>query len=562
MRSALRFAAIASLLGLSSVYCSSGNGTVSLAPSIIIPEDLLAGVTKLTVSVYDTNGGALSCNTVNGTVTGLTSQAPLASKDMSSTGCPGAAKFCGSISVDQSSDPRLFTAQAFIGTTLQASGCQSATPNQSTLQVTIKMLRTLQQSICNGQPSPTITQCPTAGVVGDPVCDPTCHSLEENFSTSDGSSTNGSTAKVRPQLVWPAGTGDPGRLIGVWGEKAAGGNEVSMRVLDDSMEPYTGQSACIQASSFRMPITATAPCPGQLAPFPQFNPTIASNSGNYFIAFTDGTSGPLAIKIRSFDPILTPGQASPVVVSDAAGSAQSAPSMAINGNNLFVAWENGSGTVVGKVVSTSMTVSGTNKTIGPGVADTVTVASTTSGWAVSYLNAGDVMMANVDATGAPGTPIKVSSASGNSHPGIAAFGSNVAVVWQDAGGNILVQRFMAGTPVANDQATPLQDPSLTSGQKEPSVAAGSNFFVATWVDGTTGHVRARFLDGTGGFFFNFVNGQSSDFQASLLDGETRDNPVAASGGATPFVTIAWEDNTGSPGSFKGIFGRRFPLPAQ
>jgi hypothetical protein len=77
------------------------------------------------------------------------------------------------------------------------------------------------------------------------------------------------------------------------------------------------------------------------------------------------------------------------------------------------------------------------------------------------------------------------------------------------------------------------------------------------VDGTTGHVRARFLDGVGGYLYNFVNGQSTDFQASTLNNQTRNNPVAVVGGAGPYVAIAWEDSTATP---QGIYGRRFPLP--
>ena len=74
-------------------------------------------------------------------------------------------------------------------------------------------------------------------------------------------------------------------------------------------------------------------------------------------------------------------------------------------------------------------------------------------------------------------------------------------------------------------------------------------------------MRARFLDGAGGFLYNFVNGQNGDFQVSTVDNETRSNPAAAVGGDQgQYVAIAWEDNTGSPSTFKGIWGRRFPLP--
>jgi len=155
MRSFLWVAATASAFAVCLASCSSGSGdAVTLAPSIVIPQDLLQGVTKLEVSVYDPSNG-LSCN-ADGTVQGVTaSTTPLATVDLASTGCPNNVKFCGNISVDMSSNPRLFTAQAFVGTASSpvASGCTSATPNQTTIQVTILMLRTLPPSPCNGNPS-------------------------------------------------------------------------------------------------------------------------------------------------------------------------------------------------------------------------------------------------------------------------------------------------------------------------------------------------------------------------------------------------------------------------
>jgi hypothetical protein len=559
MRSSSRVVTIAALFWIA---CSSGSsGPVALAPSIIFPEGLLDGVTELKISVYDTSGGALSCNAQSGTVTGLGTQMPLATKDMQASGCPTNAKFCGSISIDESSNPRLFAAQAFVGTGTSpvASGCTSATPNQSTLQVQITMLRTLPPSTCNGMPSAMITQCPT-GMVGDPVCDQNCQSLEEYFSPGDGSSTSSTTSKTRPMLAWPAAMADPaGQLIGVWGEKAASGKEVSVRELDDSMEPLTGSSTCIQMSSFRLPTMSGTLCPGQLYPIGQFNPTIAAISGSYYVAFEDSSAGVQTINARSFNPILAPQQTSPVAVPTGTVTVEQVlPSMAANGSNLFVAW--GSATsIVGKMISASTLTGGTQQTLGTGTG--VTVAATSSGWVASYLNGANVMMVTLDASGNPSTPVQVNTTAGASNPGIAAFGTTVAVIWADGGGNILVQRYTSLsplTPVAGDQANALQDPSLMGNQSVPSIAAGTNFFIATWVDNASGHVRARFLDGVGGYMFNAVNGQSSDFQASTLNGEMRNNPTAAVGGAGPFVAIAWEDNT-NPGG-EGIWGRRFPLP--
>ncbi len=547
----MRWSRFAVFLGMA---CSSGSNGVSLEPSIIFPEGLLDNVTKLTVTVYDASG--LSCSAKDGTVVGLNGQAALATLDLGTSNCSSGSKFCGNISIDKSGNPRLFTAQGFSGTTLQASGCTQAVANQDTLQVTINMLRTLPPSMCNGATSSEITQCDT-GSTTDMVCDPNCQSLEEYFSASDSASTNNDKAKVRPELAWPSATGDPGRLIGVWGDKTpAGGTQIAMRLLDDHMEPYTGQSSCIQMSSFRVPDSnAQVPCPGQSYALPQFDPTAAVINGTYFIAFEDAQ--PVAIKIRSFDSNITPLQATAASVSASTNVAQTLPSMAANGNNLFVAWEN-NGTILGRTIDSTLATLGTQQTLGTGT--TVTVAATPTGWVAAWLNGTDVDMTTISSAGAPGSVTKVNSAAGAASPGIAAFGTSVAVIWADSGGNILVQRYASGTAVANDQANAIQAASLGGNQSNPSIAAGTNFFVASWIDNASGHVRARFLDGTGGFMFNAVDGQSDDFQASTTDGETRANPVATVGGAGPFVVIAWEDNTGAPTSFKGIWGRRFPLP--
>jgi hypothetical protein len=547
------------LAALGLACSSSDGGSVSLAPSIVFPQGLLDGVTELKVSVYDTSGG-LDC-AGDGTVSGLSGQVPLATKDLGSSNCAAGAKFCGDVTIDKSDSPRLFTAQAFVGSGSApvASGCTRAVPNQDTLQVKIQMLRTLPPSMCNGATSPVITQCDT-GAAGDPVCDDKCQSLEEYFSKGDGTTTSDSKAKVRPEVVWPAASGDGGRLLAFWGDKSqSGGNEVAMRVLADDMEPYTGQGQFVQDNSFRMPGIPNGGVPGTGYALPQFNPTAVAINGTYYVASEDSSTGPQAITMRSLDAILNPQQGAAVQISDPNGSvAQTLPSMAVSGNNIFVAWEN-NGTIVGKTVDASINP-GTQVTLGTGT--TVTVAGTSSGWVAVWQNGADVEMSRIDASGNPGAATKVNDAAGASHPGVAAFGANFAVVWADGGGNILVQRFDAsGNRVPNDQINALQDLSLPGNQSSPSIAAGANFFIATWIDGNSNHVRARFLDGAGGYMYNAVNGQSTDFQVSTVDGETRTSPVAAVGGSGPFVAVVWQVDAGSPTN-NGIWGRRFPLPQQ
>ncbi len=543
----LRFAPVAAAF----VACSSSNGnSVSLAPSVVFPQGLLDGVTELKISVYD-GSGSLDCNAVDGTVKGLNGDVPLATQDLGTSNCAGGAKFCGNVSINKSDSPRLFAAQAFVGsgTAPIASGCTKATPNQDTLLVKIQMLRTLPPSQCNGKPSSVITQCDT-GSASDTVCDATCQSLEDYLSKGDNTTTSDSSPKTRPELVWPAASGDAGRLLAFWGEKVGCGNEVGMRVLADDMEPYAGQSLEVQQGSFRMPTVPGNPPGAAGGACGQSNPAAVSIGGTYFVAFEE-TSGPTAIKMRTLDNLLLTSQSSAVQISDATSNAQALPAIAANGSTMFVAWEN-QGSIVGKTVDSSL-APGTQKTLGPGTG--VSVAATSSGWVAVWQSGTDVQMSHIDSSGAPGPVTKVNDAAGATHPSVAAFGANVAVVWVDGGGNIVVQRFDAsGTKIAADQTNSLQSASLGGNQSEPSIAAGTNYFVATWIDGGSGHVRARFLDGASGFLYNFVTGQNGDFQVSTVDGHTRTSPVAVVGGSGPFVSIAWLDGGNA------VWARRFPLP--
>ncbi|HEY1958484.1 MAG TPA: hypothetical protein VGH28_22860 [Polyangiaceae bacterium] len=543
------------LAALGLACSSSSDGPIALAPSIVFPAGLLDGVTELKISVYD-GSGSLDCNDNDGTVKGLNGDVPLATTDLGTSNCAGGAKFCGNISINKSDSPRLFAAQAFVGndSAPRASGCTKATPNQDALLVKITMLRTLPPQTCNGTPSTIITQCDTGGP-SDPVCDASCQSLEDYLSKGDGTTTSDASPKTRPELAWPAASGDGGRMLAFWGEKVGCGNEVSMRVLDDHMEPYTGGSLEVQQGSFRMPtIMGNAPGAGG-GPCGQFNPTAASINGSYYVAFEDTSTGPTAIKIRTLDSLLLTQQTSPVAVSDASSNAQTVPSMAANGNKLFVAWES-QGSIFGKTVDSALTP-GTQASLGTGTA--VSVAATSSGWVAVWQNGTDVEMSHIDASGAPGAATKVNDAAGATHASVAAFGANVAVVWLDGNGHIVTQRFDASAnKIAGDQTNFLEAASLGGNQTAPSVAAGTNFFVATWVDSASGHVRARFLDGAGGFLYNWVTGQNGDFQVSTVDGHQRNTPVAVVGGAGAFVSIAWEDDDPSP----GIWARRFPLPQQ
>ena len=571
MRARFLGASALTLLSLGVACSASDDPNVHLAPSLVFPKGLLDTVNTVSVKVYDATTG-VGCDAAKGTVKGLAAQAPLASKDLGTTGCAPGAKFCGDVQLEKSEDARVFAAQAFTAgnTTPVASGCTTATVNQDTLSVQITMLRFVPPAVCGGKASPVPVQCTDPGAVDDVVCGTDCLSKEILLSKGDLATTGDTKQKAKPAFLWPAAKLDPGRFLGFWGDKspAAGRTQVAMRVMTDDLHPYKDQGPGLETASFFLPNDSSGNFPPAGDPGSQFNPTAATASNAVYVAYEDNQNGPVAINLRSLDQTLVRSDqpaAGPIKISDPAGAAQTNPSMALSGAKLFIAWENGA-SVVGRGVATSGFTKDTQKSLGTGKSPVV--VGTSTGWLMAYQGGSDIKLLPIDATGNPGAEVKVNDASHSGtqeHPGVAVLqDGKVAVVWTDTGAQggagIFVQRFSSDLkPVANDQAVRINDLTLGA-QATPAIAAGSNFFVAAWVDTTSGHVRGRLLDGTTGFLFNAVNGQSSDFQASVTDGHTRTSPAVVVGGAAPYVTIGWEDDTGAPGAYAGVFARRFPTP--
>ena len=551
--------------------CSANDDLqVHLAPSLVFPKGLLDTVSRVSVKVYDATTG-VDCDATKGSVKGLTNQAPLASKDLGTAGCASGAKFCGDVQLEKSGDGRVFAAEAFTlgNTTPVASGCTKATVNQDTLQIQITMLRFVPPSLCGGKPSPVPVQCTDPGAADDVVCGTDCLSKEILLSKGDLATTGDTKQKAKPAFLWPAAKADAGRFLGFWGDKSpAGRTQVAMRVMADDLRPYTQQGPGLETASFFLPNNPTGGFPPAGDPGSQFNPTAAAASNAVYVAYEDNQNGPVAINLRSLDSTLVRSDqptAGPIKISDAAVAAQTNPSMALSGAKLFIAWENGA-SVVGRGVATSGFAKDTQKSLGTGKSPVV--VGTSTGWVVVYQGGADIKLLPIDASGTPGTEVKVNDSTHTGtqeHPGVAVLpDGKIAVVWSDTGAQggagIFVQRFSAAlAPVANDQAVRINDLTLGA-QATPAIGAGSNFFVAAWVDTASGHVRARILDGTTGFLFNSVNGQSSDFQASVVDGHQRTSPAVVAGGAGPYIAIGWEDDTGSPATYAGVFTRRFPTP--
>ncbi len=555
--------------------CSSSDTSVrvGISPTIVFPQGLLDNVSKLHLQVFD--AGGVGCDTSKGVLTG--SGGAIATKDLASSGCPGAAKFCGDVQVDKSDTPRIFLAQAFTAgntTTPIASGCTKQTVSQDTLQVQIKMLRFAPPATCGGVVSklPAV-QCDPPGDAADTVCDPTCQTRELFLSAGDGATTSSARAKVRPSFVWPAGTGAAGHFVAFFGDKSPGTRtQVSMRVMADDMHTTGDLGVGVQTQSYFLPNNGTGSFPPPGEANSQNNPSAVFLNGLYYVAFDNNAAGPSAINLRTLDsPVKSKqGPGSPAKVSDP-GAAMLQPSMAASGDGkLFVAWQS-NGSILGRTVDASSLALGTQQTLGTG--QNVVVAGMPTGWVIAYESGSDVKTQVVDGAGAGKGEQKVNDATHSGpqqHPGIGSLpDGRFAIDWIDSGApggaGVFVQRFGADAkPSAKDQAVRINS---TQGDQSSTAMSGSSaavggFFTAAWVDNATGHVRARFLGGSAGFGFNSVSGQNDDFQVSQADGRARSNPVIAVGGAGPALVIGWQDDTTTltDPNFPGIWARRFPLP--
>lgn len=542
---------------------------VHVDTNLAVPHALLDKVTALAITVYE---GA-SCDEATGNAT-ADSARKVAEVALGSNGCAAPAKFCGDLQLDKSETPRVFAAlgKASDGSTI-ATGCATATVNQDAQPVTIKMLRYLAPASCgDGVIQPT-EQCEPGNTT---TCDAQCQSQEILLST--GATQNGTTTgtpgtKTDPSFFWPSGSGQAGWFFSFFTDRTKGAAqlEIAMRVMSEDLTgpPGNGAPVAYTLGSLFLPNGSTFPPPQEQ--FAQSLPQATMLGDRIWTAFQDdnsaGSNG-LDIHVRA---MTVTGGADPEISAhgmingtDGEANIQAAPAIAASGSRIFVAWEDqGAGKIAGRSLTPPATL-GTQNDVSTGTGNThVSLAKTPSGWIAVWQSGTGIKLRAIGADGTPsGGEIAVNDGgAGASAPRVAALDDGrFAVVWV-ANDDVFVQRFDAkGSKIAGDQVAAINDVVADGKQSAPAIAAtnaAGGAYTVAWLDEGSGHVRARFLGGTGGFLFNNVDGQSHEFQASKTDGHTRATPTVASGGSGPFVAIGWEDkSSGSP----GVVARRFPLP--
>lgn len=550
---------------------------VAIATNLAVPRALLDHVTKLTLSVIE---GGVTCDESTGQLTfpnGTSGAREILKKDLGTTGCAENARFCGDVTIDKSDAIRVFGATAFgEGDTTLAIGCTQAKVDQDQVPLSIKMVRFLAPAICGDDTLQPTEQCEPGGTL---ACDDDCQSKEVLLSTGssqNGTTTGGSGDKSSPFFLWPAQTGTNGRFVAFFTDRltgAANNEDIGLRVMGDDLSPLASPPA-LAAGSIFLPNGTTFPPPASSRQ--QSNAQATFLKGKYYVVFQDDSSpgnNGLDIHLRSMDTTFVADQAAdaPLGVNgqDGAGEAniQSFPAISSGPEDrLFVAWEDeAQGKIAGRTIAPPSTL-GNQNDISSGTGNThVSVAATSTGWVAVWQSGTGIKLRAINADGTPqgAEQIVNDSSAPASEPRVASLdGGRFAVVFV-AGGDIFVQRYdERGSKIEGDQSSPLNDLVTDGDQLSPAIAAspaaGGSYAVA-WLDDGTKHVNARFVGGSAGFLFNNVNGQSSEFQASRVDGRTRATPTVATGGAGPYVAIGWEDKT-TPSA--GIVVRRFPVPSE
>jgi hypothetical protein len=554
---------------------------VSIATDLVLPRGVLDRVVKLTLTVTE---GNVTCDATAGQTAlpgGPSAATEIAKRDLATTGCAAGVKFCGDVAIEKSDAPRVFSAVAKgADDATLAIGCAQVTVNQDALPLAIKMFRYLAPPVCGDSVVQPTEQCEPGNTF---VCDASCLSKELLLSvgaTQTGTKDGKPGDKSDIALLWPAGTaaGTQGRFFAFYTDRAVAGSnnfEVSLRAMTADLSPIpASESPALAAGSLYLP-NDPAVFPPVPAPRQQSFPSAAFLNGKYYVAFQDdtGTSTGLDIHLRSMDSALVAEQGpnNPLGINGPSGAGEDAiqgvPSIAAGpGDHLFIAWEDaGQGKIAGRTLAPPSTL-GNQNDLSTGTGNKgVSVAATPTGWVAVWQSGTGVKLRVVNQDGTPQGSEQAVNDSGtvSERPRVASLSDGRFAVTWNAGGDIFVQRYDAkGAKIAGDQATAINDVVKDGEQVTPSIAgtaAAGGSYAVVWLDANSSHIRGRMLGGSSGFLFNNVTGQSSEYQASRVDGHPRANPAVVAGGSGPFIAVAWEDkSTTGP----GIVARRFPLPSE
>lgn len=567
------------------------------------PRALLDDVESVDLYVVDATAAAIACDSAAGTISGPQSGTGLVPNDVGQSlvrtfplrrgtdggePCPNDGVFCSEEIVlpTDAEQPLVFQAVGLAGSEPFAVGCTTAAVNSNPFYVTLSMLRYVAPAVCGDGELQVGEQCdPGGGAPGgdDPICDSACRSKEVLLSTDHAGpssidiSNGPAGSKSRVALAWSAApdAANPDPLHAVFEDTNFGstgtGPEVNYRQMARDFRPIDFPP--LLSSQIRLPLEGGSVPGFDQRPRTQSSPAIATvTDGGFVVAYEDDRSsltGETNISFTAISADVASPRPDEIYINQTGVNSCSDPTVAAGpSDHALIAWTDNAGRRIrGRIWSKTGWLSSSDQTYSALDGDDAAAAGWNDGWLIvwhgrSNEDNDDIMGVTVDAVGTVGAPFVINDVrvGVQESPSVAAMpNGQFAVVWNDSG-NIMLQRFeMTGVPVAGDQQTPINDDVSAGAGAHPTVAASSlasGFYAIAWQT-TSGAIRGRLIDRTGGFLFNSIDGQPTSFTVSREDitGQ-RARPSVAVGGAG-HVVFAWQDDAPD---HAGIYARRFPLP--
>ncbi|WP_236605710.1 hypothetical protein [Sandaracinus amylolyticus] len=294
-------------------------------------------------------------------------------------------------------------------------------------------------------------------------------------------------------------------------------------------------------------------------------PSVASNGTDYLVVWHDsrggGTTDIYASRVSAAGTVL---DASGVAVSAAANAQEEHPSVASNGTDYLVVWEDSRNGATSDVYASRVSaagavldVSGLAVSTAANAQRSPSVASNGTDYLVVWYDSRsastDIYASRVSADGIIQHPggLAVSTATGNQlFPSVASNGTDYLVVWEDARGgfgwDIYASRVSAAGAILDTSGVAVS--TARDGQEYPSVTSNGTDYLVVWNDyrnGSTSDVYASRVSAAGAVLD--AGGLAVSTAAS-----SQQYPSVASNG-TEYLVV-WEDTRS--GSMTNLYGSR------
>lgn len=522
----------------------AGIGLVMNAPAGVLDD-----ATSLTLQVFLAAGH--TCN-ADGSFSPAADDAEEFSLDKG--GCSGGATWCGEITLEQDDEERMFYVEARSSAGLLARGCATAVIDRDPVDVSITVVRFVEESCCGDgdlQPGELCDeggdeQC--GGTTETATCAADCLTKPVAVDANGEDVGQGNLA-----ITFAQGDGQLSGGLRAAYEHSSALKDIAMRHLQADLSPVTEPAVLTDPTRIYLRCTGMTQVPLR----DQTRPSIVAVGEGAALAYLSGEKAPGRIDaaVLNINADGCSDMQTALVASDESTSVQDVAIGAGAGRALVV-WEQAGevrartfdGTALGAEVV--ITASGGSPS----------VAGNADGWVVAFAGAGTgdadgIFHVRVSAALDVDDPVRVNANTTGvqDQPAVAVLTDGSFAVAFRSADDVFFQRYDdAGVALADDQDAPLHADSAGA-QASPVLAAGGsgNLLVAAWESG--GEIRGRFADKDGGFLPNSLTGQTSDFVVTPSGGAPKGPAIAIA----DRIVFGWTNATAAT---PGIYVRPFPLP--